>query len=129
MYISLTMPNEADDVYYKIHFLFLLYRFFSPFLYLILVTVFALVEFESPLVPEFNDRNGITEGRALGLAVLIYAWVASCVWPCVYVCFVGSAMSYPPPRDLAYYVKEKQYEHARALAEFGAVPRSTKQQI
>merc|ERR1719319_683543 len=97
------------------------YRVVSSFLYLILVTVFATVDFASPLVPAFEDRNAITVGEALGLSMLIYAWIASLVWPCVFLCFVFNELQQSPPRDLTYYVNQKNYAQALSLAEFGAV--------
>merc|ERR1712013_33083 len=132
MYISETKPNEADDsyqtmprraygtIYKEIHDIFLLYRVLSPFLYLILVTVFATVDFDSPLVPAFADRNGITVKESLGLSMLIYAWTASFVWPAVFHFVVYDQLKETPPRDLSYYVKKGEYDEALSLAEFGA---------
>ena len=122
IYISTTKPKGADDLYRALHGLFLRYRVFSPLLFLSLVTVFAAVDFDSPLVPLFEDRNAITIGEALGLSMLVYAWVASCVWPCVFgFLMLGDELKQPPPRDLAYYINQGEYEQALSLGEFGAV--------
>jgi len=123
MYISWTRPSHVEGtVYEKTHFKFLKYRFSSPFLYLFLVTIFATVDFGAPLVPAFEDRNGITVGETLGQNILIYAWVASCVWPSVlYIIKKQDVFGGFLPRDLMYYMKSFRYEQARSLIEFGAV--------
>jgi len=52
--------------------------------------------------------------------MLIYTWVASFVWPAMLMFVVYDVLNDAPPRDLLYYVKEREYDEALSLAEFGA---------
>ena len=61
---------------------FLIYRFLSSYIYLIIVTVFSNVKFDESYIPSYHQRNKETAESQFGLGLLIYCWIAHFIWPC-----------------------------------------------
>eukprot|EP01084_Bolivina_argentea_P154090 268642_1 len=126
MYLS---PNISDEstMSYVLFVGFVLYRIISNFIYLILVTIFAMVQFETAKVEEYEIRNGITIESSFGLFMLIYAWITSCIWPCV-GCYVfitcndfasTGTFNGTTTRILSELISAYSFDDAVELIEFG----------
>eukprot|EP01084_Bolivina_argentea_P136848 241038_1 len=113
---------------------FWFYRSLSNFIYLILITIFSVLQFESNTVEKYEVRNGITIESGIGLFMLIYTWITSCVWPCagVYV-FVktnedrdGGSQTVRSYRGL---IQSYLFDDIAELIEFGFRPITAKDVI
>ena len=54
------------------------YRFTSPFIMLLLITIFATTPFETWKVPDYVERQEVV-GNALNLLMLIYSWTTTII--------------------------------------------------
>ena len=100
---------------------FVLYKWLSLYMHLILVTIFATVEFESPFVPSFSERSTLTLETKPGLGMLIYTWITSCIWPIVVYKLIEQANMFKDStnRDLATYIRQELYADVQQLLKFG----------
>eukprot|EP01084_Bolivina_argentea_P117277 208295_1 len=121
--------------------LFWLYRILSFYLYIILITIFSSLNFNSSKVPNYQERHNITIQNSLGFAMLIYAWIAGCIWPYIFFWLEINVMQGSgimriswddednlqggfSTRDLIFYIETKQFNEARQLLKFGYMPKN-----
>merc|ERR1712228_1126164 len=104
---------------------FKLYRFLSHYILLILITIFAAVDFDSDSVPEFTDRNSITFAHELGLIFFVWSWMGGIIshWA-----FIGGHIFYDSKeaetnRDIVEYLIDGQFAEAEQLLMFGVDPK------
>eukprot|EP01083_Nonionella_stella_P117094 348514_1 len=56
------------------------YRVLSSYVYLILVTVFAMTRFDAPKINDYQTRHDQTINDRVGFAIYIYCWIATPIW-------------------------------------------------
>ena len=103
-------------------------RFPPMFIYLILVTIFAAVDFEASHVEEFESRNNVTIHNSFGIFMLIYSWIVSCLWCIVPISLndygdedVDKDERTSTARDIPQLIIQQNFEDATELLEFGVV--------
>eukprot|EP01083_Nonionella_stella_P066967 176781_1 len=116
---------------------FWVYRVVFFYVYITMVTVFAVLHFDGPKIPHHDTRNDITLGTTLGLFMLIYTWIAGCIWPYV-VLGMGKAKAidsrilnlrreidtddpFSTSRDLICYALNNRFDEVIQLLKFGYV--------
>lgn len=97
----------------------LMYRLLSSVILLIVVTVFATVDFSGWKVPDFEERHDDALG-ALGFFMLVYCWIATFLWPCMFVWWQEKGYSNrDPTRDMARLIESESWKEALELSVFG----------
>eukprot|EP01083_Nonionella_stella_P039243 106736_1 len=99
------------------------YRFGSLYIYLILVTLFAIIRFNAWKVPDFHTRHQhVMEQDSLGLLLYMYCWTTAIVWPLCLVLIrnIGVHIKYAG-RDIARLISSQQWQVALELVEFAGV--------
>ena len=87
MYISFSFKNKGWVRWFWV------YKFVTFYILMIMVTIFATLNFDEPYVPHPSDREAITLKTKSGLGMLIYAWITSCIWPYVlFACVINAKM-------------------------------------
>ena len=62
---------------------FIYYRLASSYIYLILITCFANIRFETWKVDDYDKRNNNTvNSDSIGFYMFIYVWIIYFIWPC-----------------------------------------------
>eukprot|EP01084_Bolivina_argentea_P098363 176774_1 len=62
---------------------FIVYRLVFSYIYLILVTCFANIRFESIKIDDYDNRHSNTmDSDSIGLYLFVYVWSAFFLWPC-----------------------------------------------
>eukprot|EP01083_Nonionella_stella_P172767 593932_1 len=56
------------------------YRVLSSYLYLILVTVFAMTKFDAPKIEDYQTRHRQTIKDKVGFALFLYCWIVTPLW-------------------------------------------------
>ena len=116
---------------------FWLYRIVSFYPYIILVTIFAIIDFDAPFVPSSRLRHHLTIDNKVGFFMLIYTWITGCIWPYIlYGIFRANVIhdgmfwllyeeesNYrnSTSRDLIGYAMSKRFNEAEQLLKFGIV--------
>eukprot|EP01084_Bolivina_argentea_P154087 268636_1 len=122
LYISFNIGGESRTAK-NVFFAFIFYRFVSNWIYLTLTTIFALIDFGAPKVEEYEIRNVITVKTKIGLFMLVYTWITSCIWPYagIYTLFTGSdgKDAESTARDLECLFSDYQWDDIVELMEFG----------
>eukprot|EP01084_Bolivina_argentea_P277183 473148_1 len=111
------------------------YRIIFFYIYMIMITVFAMVYFDAPKIPDPKFRHNSTINNDLGITVLIYTWIVGCIWPCTLVVMVkmkvldkevydldsnlDTYQALSTSRDLIGYVWSKRFTEVRQLLLFG----------
>eukprot|EP01084_Bolivina_argentea_P137849 242784_1 len=78
MYLTYTF-SDNDAIRYTMN-CFWFYRIMSFYIYMILITIFSSVHFESQLVDNYKIRNNNTIQNEFGLFMLIYGWISGPLW-------------------------------------------------
>ena len=105
--------------------IFWIYRMISCYLYLILITIFASVKFNTSgdILAHYNDRYDQTFIDKAGLAAFIYCWIATPIWQCALCCLDFQqvcGMKGETVRIVDDLCAAKQYDDAMQLLCFGA---------
>eukprot|EP01083_Nonionella_stella_P152568 489251_1 len=118
---------------------FWIYRVLFFYVYIIMVTVFAAEPFDAPKIriPDSDTRKDITLKTTLGLFMLVYTWIAGCIWPYVVLAMAKADIiddhilnlgrdidtddAFSTSRDLISYVWNDQCDEVRQLLKFGYV--------
>ena len=85
MYMSFSFKNKGWVRWFWV------YKFVTFYIYLIMVTIFATLDFDEKFVPDPYERTSITLETKSGLSMLIYTWITSCIWPYVLYALVYKA--------------------------------------
>eukprot|EP01083_Nonionella_stella_P175224 609630_1 len=105
--------------------LFCVYRVLSNVIYMIIITVFATVNFEAAQVENASTRRRVTIENSAGLFVLVYTWIANCIWP-YFGCFTfevnNTHHDMRTVRDLKTLCVGSHYQDVWELLEFGVEP-------
>ena len=91
-------------------------------IYLLLITIFAAVDFESATVPTYSSRNSTTFDSSFGLFCFIWCYLAGSISQCVSCCVLWIVTDSPDKdttRDVFLYLQGKQWNEAMQLLEFG----------
>merc|ERR1712228_231939 len=119
MYLTMTLKKNG---------FFFFYRFFSHYIFLILITIFAAVDFHSYSVPQFTERNSITFGSKLGLIFFVWSWLGGIISNCAFigVLGLGAIGGAETNRDIIEYLRARQFDEAQQLLMFGVNPKVDK---
>merc|ERR1712150_101969 len=112
----------AGDSGYEVIGYFWAYRGLSHYLFMILISIFAAVDFESVRVPSYEHRNALTFGNDFGLFLFVWAWTAGIISHCSFVfvmAMVTDEGSMETTRDIVSLLKEGQVAEAEQLYLFG----------
>ncbi len=100
--------------------LFWIYRCVTFYIYMIMISIFALVSFEANKVEEFDRRNNITMETNLGLLMFIYAWITGPLWHCIgWFVFKNGVREKSVVRDVGILAQNRQWNDISELIEFG----------
>ena len=101
---------------------FLIYRALSHYIFMILISIFAAVDFESFSVPSYDHRHRITFGSDLGLFLFVWAWTAGII---SHVSFyfvmnrMGADGAKETTRNIVTLLRYRQIAEAEQLYLFG----------
>eukprot|EP01084_Bolivina_argentea_P314899 545476_1 len=90
MYIAMAAGSSNDETAFILWCVFGIYRIVSNWIYLILLTIFSSLKFETAKIEDYETRNTITIKSEFGLFILIYTWITSFIWPYAGVFTSGS---------------------------------------
>ena len=77
MYISFSIKAKGWVIYFWV------YKVLSFYVYMIIVTIFATLDFDASFVPDPSERSEITLETKSGFGILIYTWITGFVRPFV----------------------------------------------
>ena len=102
---------------------FWLYRAVSFYILMIVITVFASVDFSSASVPEYSDRLQSTFRQNFGIICYCLAWFGTIVSQCTFfrIVFLLNEIDDDKDtnRDILGYLVGNQLKEAQQLIEFG----------
>eukprot|EP01083_Nonionella_stella_P126418 382625_1 len=97
------------------------YRVLSSYLYLILVTVFAMTKFDAPKIEDYHIRNNQTIVEKGGFAIFLYCWIVTPLWQWIGAVIVfdyGNLSSVG--RDVDQLMSDGKFLDVLELISFGA---------
>eukprot|EP01083_Nonionella_stella_P275232 934663_1 len=97
------------------------YRVLSSYLYLMLVTVFAMGKFDEPKINDHRTRHAQTIENKVGLAIFVYCWIVTPIWQWIGAVIVfdyGNISSVG--RDLDQLLEDGKLLDVLELISFGA---------
>ena len=133
MYISFSIKDKGWVRFFWV------YKFYSFYIYMIIVTIFATLNFDAPFVPNPSQRSEIILETKSGFGILIYTWITAFVWPFVLWAIVihekaidanifelsdfniTSRDGVSTSRDLIVYIYNHRFEEASQLLKFGYI--------
>ena len=98
MYFSFGMKN--GDVRW-----FWIYRIFSFYPYMIVITIMGI---DSPHIPDPEERRDIMLETKTGLSILIYTWIAGFIWPYVIFTIAYHDIIRTKTFDIRYRIRETE---------------------
>merc|ERR1712228_742669 len=118
MYLTMTVEKNGFEF-------FMFYSFLSHYVLLILITIFAAVDFDSDSVPKYTDRNSITFAHELGLIFFVWSWLGGIIAHCAFigVSSYGDSNEADTNRDIVEYLEADQFAEAEQLLIFGVHPK------
>ena len=117
----LAMISSDSRVYF-----FWMYRVLSFYPYMIMITVFAIMDFEAIWIPSSESRYHVTIKHKFGFFMLMYTWIAGCIWQVVCYILLKTGkldMKSASVRDIRKYIRWGKFEEAQQLLRFGYVVR------
>eukprot|EP01083_Nonionella_stella_P006253 18194_1 len=116
--LYLTFINVKESMWFT---LFATYRLLSPVLYMILMTIFVCVSFDSWKVDPYQVRHSLVIKNPLNFTAFIYCWIVSFFMPCYALFFAKYLMDGErvPSRDLKRMAVQGQWEDISNLILFG----------
>eukprot|EP01084_Bolivina_argentea_P281979 482566_1 len=112
-----TSKKWAFQMTYK----FWIYRVISSYIFLIICTIFAMTDFDAPMIENYSTRHHQTLQNDICLALFIYCWIATPIWQlsgAIIVFDHGNIMSIG--RDIDQLIVDGQLNEALELISFGA---------
>ena len=118
MYFTAT---AVDAVPYALLVIAKMYKLFSIFVYLLIVTIFIHIKIDPWKVPDYPERHKTVED-ALPFFIFIYTWIASVVWVAsFYIVFERGFMDETSSgRDLQQMFLAERWDDLLNLIGFGA---------
>eukprot|EP01084_Bolivina_argentea_P031597 58482_1 len=114
MYYTVSAVHDAPKILLEIG------AKYTTFLYLTIITVFAMVPFEAWKVPDFVERHRIVDDK-LTFAMFVYTWIATVFWVAAYwiILQTGFAEDSFATRNLQKLLKAQKFEELVNLTGFG----------
>eukprot|EP01083_Nonionella_stella_P295345 1003759_1 len=103
---------------------FMLYRTVSPVLYMILITIFASVPFDSWKVEPYELRHSFIIRDERNFAAFIFCWIVSFFMPCYVFFYFKWLADGQPTRDLRKLAALGQWDDILDLILFGVSKRN-----
>ena len=99
----------------------ILYRISTHILYMILITIFATVNFDAWKVPDYSERNYITMVYSGGKLLFIWAWITTFINIISLYIIKKYAYESPTARAITIYLKEGLVQDVAELMIFGTI--------
>eukprot|EP01084_Bolivina_argentea_P128795 227582_1 len=102
-------------------YIFWSYRVISSYILLIMVTIFANINFEAPKIEDYENRHQQTIENVTGFCLFIFCWIATPIWQWVGAIIVFDLENLSSVgRDIEQLSEQNNWQDVLELIKFGA---------